>query len=69
LAYAKTLTAARELLTDYLRGQDEPEVELWEIERDRYNNKYVIIKHAVFRGRNPKLTLVKRIYPGERRKA
>lgn len=56
-AFSQTEADILRTFKDFGKGN----YEVWEIELDRYGNRYVIICRETIRGRNPKITLKRRI--------
>ena len=60
-AYVKTFGMAIEIYEETSQYGLMKNVELWEIEPDRYGNHYVVITREKSRGCNPKVTFIRKI--------
>ena len=63
MAYSSNLKRALELYKELSDNGAKENVELWEIERDKYGNRYAIIFHQKMRGRPPCVKLLKKLKP------
>ena len=61
-AYAQEVTQAIELYNEISDFGKRLNVEIWEIEPNRYGNRYIIITRETYRGRNPKIKFIKRLH-------
>jgi len=60
-AYKKTEEGALKLYDELKEKYPNRPWEVWEIQEDKYGNRFVLICRERFRGRSPKLTFKKRI--------
>jgi len=63
MAYSSNLKRALELYKELSDNGAKENVELWEIERDKYGNRYAIIFRQKMRGRPPCVKLLKKLKP------
>ena len=60
-AYAKNAAQAISLYNKISGFGKNRNVEIWEIEPDRYESRYIIITRGTCRGYNPKVKFIKRL--------
>jgi len=60
-AFEKTKEGALKLYNELKEKYPNQTWEVWEIQEDKYGNRFVLICRERFRGRNPKLAFKKRI--------
>jgi len=63
MAFAKEVDEGLETWCNLSKDGAKSEVELWEMEPDRYGNHYVVICRQKQRGRTPKIKLLRKIKP------